>query len=126
MARLAVTGQNVGSSLTALKPYLSRSLPLERQPPSPAGTGPKLVQQSCAKPFPVLKTDRKFKIVKHTLHMCSHPVAAGKPTTIPECINGDTNIADCPFVSQRTLRKVFMRRMASSLPLIFPGYSCCI
>jgi len=78
MAKLAVTGQNVGKLIDCSEAIPVPKPPVGKATTFPAGTGPKLVQQSCPKPFPVLKTD------------------PGKPTTIPECINGDTNIADCP------------------------------
>ncbi|KLO09102.1 manganese peroxidase 1 [Schizopora paradoxa] len=78
MAKLSVTGQNVQKLIDC-----SEAVPIPKpavgKPASfPAGTGPKLVQQSCPLPFPVLKTD------------------PGAPTTIPECIDGSTNIDDCP------------------------------
>ncbi|EJD02557.1 manganese peroxidase 3 [Fomitiporia mediterranea MF3/22] len=44
----------------------------------PAGTSRNEVQQSCPLPFPVLRTD------------------PGQATQIPECPNGDLNLADCP------------------------------
>ncbi|KLO16005.1 manganese peroxidase 1 [Schizopora paradoxa] len=78
MAKLAVTGHDASKLIDCSDAVPIPKPPVGKATTFPAGTGPKLVQQSCPKPFPVLKTD------------------PGAPTTIPECINGDTNIDDCP------------------------------
>ncbi len=88
MARLAVTGQNVGKLIDCSEAVPVPKPPVGKATTFPAGTGPKLVQQSCAKPFPVMKTDRKFKIVKHTLHMCSLQLQLASPPPFPSASTG--------------------------------------
>lgn len=84
MAKLAVTGHDASKLIDCVRLFktfiycklLKNSIQSEAVPlpvPAvkkaatfPAGTGPQLVQSSCNKPFPVLKTD------------------PGVPTTIPE------------------------------------------
>lgn len=63
----------------------------------PAGTNPSELQQACPSPFPVLATDREcpkryFKVVNKLIVT----TIAGQATVIPECPDGDTNLADCP------------------------------
>lgn len=61
MAKLAVTGQDV-YKLVDCSDAVPIPKPAVKKPATfPAGTGPKDVQQSCPKPFPALKTDRKCK-----------------------------------------------------------------
>ncbi|KLO11720.1 manganese peroxidase 1 [Schizopora paradoxa] len=78
MAKLAVTGQDTYDFVDCSEAVPIPQPAVNKATTFPAGTGPKDVQQSCKKPFPALKTD------------------PGTPTTIPECIDGNTNLADCP------------------------------
>lgn len=59
MAKLAVTGQNAGRLIDCSEAVPIPKPAVGKPATFPAGTGPKLVQQSCSKPFPVLRTDRK-------------------------------------------------------------------
>lgn len=79
MAKLAVTGHDT-RKLIDCSEAVPEPVPAVKKPATfPAGTSRALVQQSCLLlPFPALRTD------------------PGTPTTIPECIDGDTNINDCP------------------------------
>ena len=78
MQKLAVTAHNP-AKLIDCSEAVPVPVPAVKKPATfPAGTSRALVQQSCPLPFPALKVD------------------PGTPTTIPECIDGDTNINDCP------------------------------
>ncbi|KLO11717.1 manganese peroxidase 2 [Schizopora paradoxa] len=78
MAKLAVLGHDT-RNLIDCSEAVPEPVPAVKKPATfPAGTSRALVQQSCPLPFPALKVD------------------PGLPTTIPECIDGDTNINDCP------------------------------
>ena len=59
MAKLAVTGHDASKLIDCSEAVPIPKPPVGKATTFPAGTGPKLVQQSCPKPFPVLKTDRK-------------------------------------------------------------------
>ncbi|KAH8107483.1 manganese peroxidase 1 [Phellopilus nigrolimitatus] len=78
MAKMAITGHNANKLIDC-----SEAVPVPKPPVKKATTYPatqsfKDVQQVCHKPFPVLSTD------------------PGAATVIPECLDGDTNINDCP------------------------------
>jgi len=78
MAKLAVVGQDTSKMIDCTE-AVPIPVPAVNKPATfPAGTGPHLLQLSCNSPFPSLATD------------------PGKPTTIPECVDGDTNLNDCP------------------------------
>ncbi|KLO09934.1 manganese peroxidase 1 [Schizopora paradoxa] len=78
MAKLAVTGHDV-STLIDCSEAVPEPQPAVGKPATfPAGTSASDLDLTCASAFPSLSAD------------------AGPPTTIPECIDGDTNINDCP------------------------------
>lgn len=77
MEKLAVNGQNK-ARLIDCSEVIPAAKPAVNKPATfPAGTGPKDLQQSCPKPFPVLKTD------------------SGQPTHIPACPDGSQDISSC-------------------------------
>ena len=78
MKKMAVLGHNPADLIDC-----SEAVPIPVPPVNKATTYPAQksiadVQQSCSSPFPSLDTD------------------PGQPTTIPECVDGDTNLNDCP------------------------------
>lgn len=78
MAKLAVTGQNVRELIDCSEAVPTPKPAVGKATTYPATKSFRDVQQACPIPFPALKTD------------------PGPATVIPECINGDTNINDCP------------------------------
>jgi len=78
MAKLAVTGHDTRKLIDCSEAVPIPQPAVKKPATFPAGTNRGLVQQTCPQAFPVLKAD------------------PGLPTTIPECIDGDTNINDCP------------------------------
>lgn len=60
MAKLAVTGQDTYNLVDCSEAVPVPQPAVKKATTFPAGTGPKDVQQSCKKPFPSLKTDRKW------------------------------------------------------------------
>lgn len=57
MAKLAVTGQNVQKLIDCSEAVPIPKPPVGKAATFPAGTNRAMVQQSCPKPFPVLKAD---------------------------------------------------------------------
>ncbi len=96
MAKLAVVGQDTSKMIDCSEAVPIPVPAVNKAATFPAGTGPHLLQLSCNSPFPSLATDRKFTSAPH-LPCFTDPIsAAGRPTTIPECVDGDTNLNDCP------------------------------
>jgi len=77
MAKLAVTGQNVRKLIDCSEAVPLPKPAVKKPATFPASTGPKDLQLSCAKPFPVLATD------------------PGPATVIPECPDGSTDLDSC-------------------------------
>ncbi|THH03507.1 hypothetical protein EW145_g6201 [Phellinidium pouzarii] len=78
MMKLSVVGQDTRKLVDCSELIPEPKPAVKLHATFPAGTSRFEVQQTCRAPFPVLRTD------------------PGKATTIPECPDGDVNLADCP------------------------------
>ncbi|KAI5118589.1 hypothetical protein M0805_008679 [Coniferiporia weirii] len=78
MAKLAVVGHNPNELIDCSDVIPAATPPVAKPATFPAGTSREDLQQACPLPFPVLRSD------------------PGQATTIPECPDGDVNLADCP------------------------------
>ncbi|KAI5118922.1 hypothetical protein M0805_003746 [Coniferiporia weirii] len=78
MSKMAVLGHDPKKLIDCSEAVPTPQPPVKKPATYPATKSFKDIQQVCHKPFPVLSTDR------------------GAEMLIPACIDGDTNIADCP------------------------------
>ncbi|KAH8110317.1 manganese peroxidase 2 [Phellopilus nigrolimitatus] len=78
MARLAVVGHNTNMLVDCSELIPEPIAPVGTAAVFPAGTGPEDLQLVCQEAFPTLQA------------------ATGQATQIPECPDGDLNLADCP------------------------------
>lgn len=78
MKKMAILGHNRAKLIDCSEAVPIPVPPVKKPTTYPAQKSFADIQQTCPKPFPRLGTD------------------PGKPTIIPECVNGDTNLGDCP------------------------------
>ncbi|KAI5117136.1 hypothetical protein M0805_008255 [Coniferiporia weirii] len=78
MMKLSVTGQDTSALIDCSELIPEPPVAAKLHATFPAGTNSSEVQQVCPSAFPVLATD------------------PGQATEIPECPDGDVNLADCP------------------------------
>ncbi|THG98528.1 hypothetical protein EW145_g7412, partial [Phellinidium pouzarii] len=78
MMKLSNVGQDVNSLIDCSELIPSLAVLTKKEATFPVGTNVSDVQQVCSSTFPILSAD------------------TGAPTTIPECPDGDINLADCP------------------------------
>ncbi|EJD00764.1 manganese peroxidase 2 [Fomitiporia mediterranea MF3/22] len=78
MAKLAINGHNRNQLVDCSELIPTPIAPVSSAATFPAGTSPDDVEQVCQEPFPSLV------------------VTGGLATQIPECPDGDLNLADCP------------------------------
>ncbi|EJC97780.1 manganese peroxidase 1 [Fomitiporia mediterranea MF3/22] len=78
MSKMAILGHDRRGLYDCSEAVPVPKPPVKKPATFPATKNIKDVEQVCRKPFPTLSTDR------------------GAETTIPACVNGDTNIDDCP------------------------------
>ncbi|EJD00765.1 manganese peroxidase 2 [Fomitiporia mediterranea MF3/22] len=78
MSRLAIVGHNRNQLVDCSELIPTPIAPVSSAATFPAGTSPDDVEQVCQEPFPSLA------------------ITGGQATQIPECPDGDLNLADCP------------------------------
>ena len=78
MAKMAILGHNAADLIDCSEAVPEPVAPVGKDTTYPAQKSFADVEQSCSSPFPTLATD------------------PGQPTIIPECVDGDTNLNDCP------------------------------